>query len=126
MAKNLRVRGVLDASPHQAWGDLLAALFRSSTRGLSTNLLEESAVPEQLDLVRKKLCDQLCALLKPGCIKRKALEPLGLLIIWATSGSLEWLAPLYADRIPRRDACYQSKRGCFFCALNFKAVRLDG
>ena len=48
-----------------------------------------------------KMKDQLRALLRSGRVKRKLLEQVLGLLIWATSLSLElraWLAPLYSDR----------------------------
>ena len=75
-----------------------------------------------------KLKEQLFALLRSKRIKRKLLEQVLGLLIWATSLSLElrsWLAPLYADlRSP--PGCMISVHArlwpAFLSALNAKAV----
>ena len=75
-----------------------------------------------------KLKEQLFALLRSKRIKRKLLEQVFGLLIWATSLSLElrsWLAPLYAD-LHSPPGCMISVHArlwpAFLSALNAKAV----
>ena len=66
--------------------------------GWSINFSMETT--ELTPLKTLKLKEQLLALLRSKRIKRKLLEQVLRLLIWATSLSLElrsWLAPLYAD-----------------------------
>ena len=88
--------------------DLLAALHRPDARencltwcGWSINFSLETI--ELTPLKTLKLKEQLFALLRSKRIKRKLLEQVLGLLIWATSPSLElrsWLAPLYARLWP--------------------------
>ena len=93
--------------------------------GWSINFLLETI--ELTPLKTLKLKEQLRALLRSKRIKRKLLEQVLGLLIWATSLSLElrsWLAPLYAD-LHSPPGCMISinARLCpaFLSALNAKA-----
>ena len=152
------LHGVLSSHPHRAWlfvDDLLAALRRLDARqqlalmviffaaisapiswkkvwncltwcGWSINFSLETIELTPLKIL--KLKEQLSALLRPKRVKRKLLEQVLELLIWATSLSLElrsWLAPLYAD-LHSPPGCMISVHArlwpAFLSALTAKAV----
>ena len=86
--------------------------------------------PELTPLKTLKLKEQLFALLRSKQIKRKLLEQVLGLLIWATSLSLElrsWIAPLYADLSvgTKLQSCTSFARALHFYAAWLQGLRVS-